>query len=336
MLNGRPAPAAAGAPARQRARAFCFTWNNPDGVPTLATFGGRAKYLCYGHEVGENGTPHLQGYVQFATPVDFSSVLRMLPEAHFEIARGSPEANIAYCSKDGIFEEEGERPAQGKRSDLAELAQAVMERTPVRTVATMFPSSFIRYHRGITALTRVISEPRNFPPEIILIVGPTRTGKSRAAFELSGTHLENGVSVVNDVYWKPPGEWWDDYDGQHTVVWDEFTGASYPFRSLLRVLDRYPLLVPVKGNFVQFRSRRVVITSNIDPREWYNYADLGQPEWEQNPLHARFREFGRVLYTGEAHRVVRQRLDDEVAAADAEHQRWVNFFANFVPREGPE
>lgn len=98
---------------RRRARAFCFTWNNYDGVPTLATFGGNARYLVYGHEVGDGGTPHLQGYVYFNNAVSFSSVLRALPEAHFEIARGSFDQNLAYCTKDDNWEEEGERPSQG-------------------------------------------------------------------------------------------------------------------------------------------------------------------------------------------------------------------------------
>lgn len=315
----------------RRARGFCFTWNNPDGVPTLATFGGHARYLIYGHEVGEGGTPHLQGFVYFRQQVAFSTVLRMLPEAHFEIARGSVDDNVAYCSKDGIWEEEGERPVQGKRSDLLEVAQAVRDGRSIKAIAEDYSSAYIRYNRGILALKRVLSPPRNWQMEIIVIVGPTRTGKSLAASSLGGRHIENGVEVENGVYWKPPGEWWDDYDGEHTVVWDEFSGASCAFRTLLRILDAYPLLVPIKGGFAQFRSRRVVFTSNIDPSEWYNYAELGHPEWESNPLNARFRENGRVYRTGDPHRVVRRRVDDEIAAADAEHQRWLTFFANYFP-----
>ena len=331
-MDADPQPAQA-----RRARAFCFTFNNPDGVPTLATFGRHARYLVYGHEVGENGTPHLQGFVYFRQQVAFSSVLGMLPEAHFEIARGSPDQNIAYCTKDGIWEEEGERPSQGKRSDLLEVAQAVRNGVAVKEIAESYASAYIRYSRGILALKRVLSAPRDWQMSIILIVGPTRTGKSLSASRLGGIHLENGVEVPNGVYWKPPGEWWDDYDGEHTVIWDEFSGASCAFRTLLRILDSYPLLVPIKGGFAQFRSRRVVLTSNIDPSEWYNYAELGHPDWESNPLNARLRENGRIYRTGDPHRHVRARLEMEVADADAEHQRWLSFFANYQPeRRGAE
>jgi len=114
MHAAAPPDAPARATGRARARAYCFTWNNNDGVPTLATFGEHARYLVYGHEVGEGGTPHLQGYVYFDQQVAFSSVLGMLPEAHFEKARGTFQQNFTYCTKDGIWEEEGTRPVQGR------------------------------------------------------------------------------------------------------------------------------------------------------------------------------------------------------------------------------
>lgn len=38
---------------------------------------------------------------------------------------------------------------------------------------------------------------------------------------------------------------------------------------MLQLLDRYPLRVEVKGSFVPFVSRRVIITSNVPPDEWY-------------------------------------------------------------------
>ena len=212
---------------------------------------------------------------------------------------------------------------------MHEVASAVAIGTSIRTIAQSHAAAFIRYNRGILALKRVVSEPRNWQMKFLIIVGPTRTGKSRAAAALSTTHLEDGRAVANDVYWKPPGEWWDDYDGEHTVVWDEFFGGSCSFRTLLRILDSYPLLVPIKGGFSQFRSRRVVFTSNIDPSEWYNYTELGHPEWESNPLHARIRENGRIIRTGDPHRVVRQRIEAEVAEADLEHQRWIEFFENY-------
>jgi len=64
------------------------------------------------------------------------------------------------------------------------------------------------------------------------------------------------------------GTWWDGYEGQHTVIIDEFySWLRYDF--FLRLTDRYPLQVETKGGSVQFVSRRIVFTSNTQPTEWY-------------------------------------------------------------------
>lgn len=97
-----------------RSRAWCFTINNDsfDDLKTLldATF----EYLVFGFEVGEKGTPHMQGYIYFKNAVIQSTVKGVLPRAHLEIAKGGPDSNYDYCSKDGNYYEFGDKPLQGK------------------------------------------------------------------------------------------------------------------------------------------------------------------------------------------------------------------------------
>lgn len=90
--------------------------------------------------------------------------------------------------------------------------------------------------------------------------GPTGTGKTRKAFE-----------ECPQAYWKEKGDWWDGYTGEESVIWDEFAN-DIPITSLLRVLDRYPLRVPIKGGFIQFQAKRIILTSNIPFDEWYPNA----------------------------------------------------------------
>jgi len=52
-------------------------------------------------------------------------------------------------------------------------------------------------------------------------------------------------------------------------VLDDFYGWL-PWDFLLRLLDRYPLLVETKGGQVQFVAKTVVITSNKPYLEWYS------------------------------------------------------------------
>lgn len=71
-----------------------------------------------------------------------------------------------------------------------------------------------------------------------------------------------------NAYWKPYGEWWDGYDGHEDVIIDDFYGwLKWSF--LLNLLDRYPLMLPNKGGYCECKIKRIIITSNKSPEEWY-------------------------------------------------------------------
>lgn len=94
-------------------RMWCFTLNNytDNDLTTISQWitADRCKYGIVGKEIGENGTPHLQGYIHLIKPVRFSTLKKFLPNAHWEPAKGNPAQNKQYCSKDGnIFIEIGE------------------------------------------------------------------------------------------------------------------------------------------------------------------------------------------------------------------------------------
>lgn len=61
-----------------------------------------------GYEVGENGTRHLQGYVEILVPTRLGALKKVYPKAHWEFSRGSSKENYDYCTKDGRFETFGE------------------------------------------------------------------------------------------------------------------------------------------------------------------------------------------------------------------------------------
>jgi len=280
------------------ARRWCFTLNNYQFVPVLSDF-NFASYLCYGEEHGEEGTPHLQGYIEFSQPVRRNSVLEALPGAHVEKAVRDSTTNITYCSKGGIFTEEGTPSrGQGSRSDLIEIKGKLDRGASLIEIADDHFSSYIRYSKGLTSYKFLKATRRDWPMELVFIIGPTRTGKSRTARDLGGP----------DAYWKDNTKWWDGYHGQHTVIWDEFYGSSCSFIFLLRLLDRYPLSTETKGGVLQFSSHRIIFTSNQLPEDWYDSEKTHHQAWEESPLYARIREFGRVIYTGDVHRRVRPQL----------------------------
>lgn len=257
-------------PARQ-SRNWCFTLNNytnDEYERLLQSYSPDAiSYLVAGKEVGETGTPHLQGYVMFMRKKAAGGVKTALgtDRLHVEIARGTPIQAADYCKKDGDFIELGIlQSTQGSRNDLSEVHEMLRTGSNMLEVADSHFSTFIKYHKGFTLYTSLRSTPRDFRTQCVWFWGPTGTGKSRRAYDESMALCNGSVSYISDETLR----WFDPYRGEKGVVLEDFDGTA-KISLLLRILDRYPLQVPVKGSFVQWRPRIVWITANFHPETLY-------------------------------------------------------------------
>ncbi len=82
---------------------WCFTLNNyteNEISSVITTIKEKCKKAIISREVGESGTPHLQGYIEFKTKTRPKSVF-LFNRIHFEKAKGNAQQNYNYCSKDG-------------------------------------------------------------------------------------------------------------------------------------------------------------------------------------------------------------------------------------------
>ncbi len=210
---------------------------------------------------------HVQGYVQFKSNQRMNAVKRWLrrADAHVEIARGSPEQNQDYCTKDKS-RETGGRPwiwgeiktrRQGQRTDLTDLVAMVRSGATWTDIIEEHPGDYVRYHRGLEAVRGVYSVSVERAVEVELHWGASGAGKTRQAYD---AHPE--------LYRWRGGKWFDGYNGQETLLLDDFEG-NIPWTRLLNLLDRYPMTVETKGGHVAARWTRVIITSNLEPAEWY-------------------------------------------------------------------
>lgn len=253
-----------------------------------------ARYAVWQLEMAPTtGQLHYQGYVEFDTTMSLSTLQQLdgLEGAHWESRRGTAEQASDYCEKeetrvDGPWHF-GVRSSQGKRSDLVRVAERIRAGDSLVRIAEEDPATVIRYQRGFSWYASLHARQRNWPMEILVLVGPSGCGKSRYA-------MENFPGA----YWKPPGQWWPGYQGEETVVLDEFYGSSMPFGELLRLCDRYPLTVETKGGHCAFTSKRLVFTSNQHPKDWYNAEKTHQGPWEENPLQRRLTQFGEIRQMG--------------------------------------
>lgn len=85
------------------AKRWCFTLNNyteEEICSIVPIIKKKCSIGCIGKEIGENKTPHLQGYIEFKTktrPLTHFKTKRI----HWEKCKGDRQSNIDYCSKDG-------------------------------------------------------------------------------------------------------------------------------------------------------------------------------------------------------------------------------------------
>lgn len=248
---------------RHQAKHWCITENNYvvelNQEPCLKYDEEHMQYLICGIEVGEGGTPHLQGYVQFKKRKSLNQVKQFFPRAHLEKMRGKPDQAKDYCMKDGVYHEHGTfLKGAGTRNDLNEIKKLIDEGHKLDKIRELHYGTLIRYERAIIRDIERCLPLRTEPPEVFIYWGSTGTGKSKKAFD------ENPGA-----YWKDRGDWWDGYDGEECAIIDEFYGWL-PLDFVLRLCDRYPMRLPVKGAFKQCRIRKIIFTSNKPWTEWWS------------------------------------------------------------------
>lgn len=257
-----------------RYRSFVFTSFAEELKPDLDKF----KYICWQKEIcPETKREHYQGYGWLRRQQRLSGVKKLLgdPSVHVEQRRGTHEDAIAYCSKKesaipDTFFEHGDRRGE-KRKMTDDVYQMIKKRKTVHEILEEHPSAIFQA-KAIAHLRNsfVAKDAQLFRfLEVSVYWGAPGTGKTRAVFDEHG---------FQDVYTLASTDgnsvWFDGYEGQPVLLIDDFYGWI-KFHFLLRVLDGYPLQLPVKGGFSWALYTKVYITSNSPPSQWYStiYGD---------------------------------------------------------------
>lgn len=277
-------PAVMEAPATSRTmtgrrRHFCFTLNNwsPAHIEMLAAVDCRC--MGYGKEISSTGTPHLQGWLSFPNGKTLGAVIKLLPGCHVECMLGEPYQSVAYCSKDGDYFTRGDVP-QSKRKNGGAKGGAkggaaeqqrwkdALEAAQDGRLADVPADIRFRYY---STVKRIKADHLPKPEDVaaltnVWIYGPSGTGKSR--------HVR---ATYPDLYVKLNNKWWDGYNGESTVLIDDFDKYDIGLTgSLKRWCDHYPFPAELKGSVRVIRPLRVVVTSNYHPNEiWDDQQSLG-------------------------------------------------------------
>ncbi len=261
----------------QRTRSVVFTVNARHGeeleLLDPGLWGELCDYCVYSREYATH--EHFQGYMELSRATSWNTLhlLDGLEDAHFEHRRGSQAQAVAYASKrddptflEGPFEY-GVKKAQGQRTELQHIQTELNNGTSLKQIAQDNFPEWCRFGKCFTAYKLLISPKRDWQMDVQIYIGPTGCGKTRLAYDQYGESL----------YPQLHGKWFDGYDGEETVLIDEYDEPRFTWAFLLQLLDRYPMTVESKGTIVPFISRRVILTSNSHPSTWYpthDYAPL--------------------------------------------------------------
>lgn len=102
-------------------RNYCWTLNNYTEDDYLHIISleviSSTNYHIVAKEVGESGTPHLQGYTVFKKTLRFAALKKLFkaPSLHIEARQGSHQEAANYCKKTKEFVEFGEVKEIGKK-----------------------------------------------------------------------------------------------------------------------------------------------------------------------------------------------------------------------------
>lgn len=215
-------------------------------------------------ERGDSGYLHWQLSIAFVRQVRLSAVKKLFGDtAHAEPTRSD-------AANDYVFKDE--TAVAGTRFELGSRCfrrNSDIDWQQVKTLAIegrlddVPPQVFVQNYRTLRAIRADYATADAIIREVFVYWGPTGVGKSRRAWEQAGM----------DAYPKDPNsKFWDGYRGQEVVVIDEFRGVIN-ISHMLRWLDRYPVLVEIKGSSTVLAAKKIYITSNLHPRDWYPDLD---------------------------------------------------------------
>lgn len=302
---------------RIRKRRFAMTLNNPTDVEcaqwlTVLTLGKDAPeasaltFFIVQTEKGDGtqgdspvGTVHYQAYCEFNKAISLSGLKKIFGNrVHVGSAIAGPAANIRYCSKNrtrfvgGVTCISGQWGHPKRGAGLMQVAVRCQNGASLEDIDSTNPDLVMMHGSKIEAYIARQKGRRKAKPKIIILYGLTGCGKSQ--------YCVNAWPGLN-TYWVSPPDggrvWFGGYHAQSVCIFDDFNDDWFKLEHMLHFFDSTPLLVSPKGGQVEFNSETLVLSSNVDPRDWYSgYGSKPSEKKEhRDALARRINDFAEIF-----------------------------------------
>lgn len=215
---------------------------------------------------------HFQGFIQFKRQVRRKKVQEVLRcKCWCNPMKGNYKDNKTYCSKQKFKDtwfEFGEFSSQGKRNDLTLIKEKIKKGVSMYEIADEHFGDYIRYYRGFQKFKNLFDKKYSGGRRDIkvnLIFGKSGSGKTQFVLDKYG---DDNVFIMS---FSNKSEWWDGYEGESVILFDDYNN-NLRIDRLLRLLDRYKCRLPIKGGFSWAKWVEVWITTNLIPDEIHEKA----------------------------------------------------------------
>lgn len=246
----------------RQSRGWCFTVNNYTEEELGFILDIPCDYLVVGDEVGEEGTPHLQGYIYFPGRGKRFGGVKELPgfgRAHLEVAIANAQTNRVYCTKSGEYIEKGVIPHGGQRKDIHAMKEIMLGGGDMRDaieVATSYQSM-----RMAELLMKYQPCEERAAIHVKWFWGPAGCGKTRRAIREAGDYWMTSRGL----------KWFDGYDGEKNIIVDDFRPSFCEFQDLLRIIDTTPYRAEIKGGSRPLKATCWWFTAPVAPDVMYEH-----------------------------------------------------------------
>lgn len=242
---------------------------------------------CVSQEIAPTtGTPHLQWCAYFANKTSKDRIIKKFGnKISVRYSTQSAYVNKNYvlgnCEKKNFqlnptFEEWGQMPKQGKRTDLEQIKTKIIEGKRVDDLVIEQPVLYHQYGRTLEKIEDIAMR-KKFRTEMtkgIWYWGKTGCGKSHQAYEGFNPETHYDLNIQDN-------GWWEGYSQQPTVIINEFRG-EIKFNELLSLVDKWPKTVKRRNRQpMPFISKTVIITSACPPHEIYKHSLTENDKIEQ-------------------------------------------------------
>jgi hypothetical protein len=237
------------------------------------------KYILYSLEIApKTKIKHIQGYIELNESQRFTFLhnyfnlkkKKKIDKFHIEPAKGTQKQNLEYISKDGEYFEYGEPKKKGTREDLINLKTKLKENP--KSIKKLMEDDVTNSQqmRFLEGMQKYLFPERdvNVPPVVFWIYGKTNLGKTKLVYDSF-----ESICSVSDYKWPGTG-----YMQQDCFLLDDFRKEDIAFHTLLKITDRYPFTLAVKGSSIALNSPYIVITTTHSVSITYRgfYEDIKQ------------------------------------------------------------